>query len=37
VDKNDGQSFYTSINFKNRDASDMRDFRGFLEFWGFKL
>jgi hypothetical protein len=29
--------FYTSLKPWNRKASDMSDFAGFLEFWGWKL
>lgn len=37
LDKNDGQRFYTSLNFKDQEASDMRDFQNFLTFRGWKL
>ncbi len=37
LDKNDGQRFYTSLNFKDQEASDMRDFGSFLAFRGWKL
>lgn len=29
--------FYTSLKPWNREASDMSDFAGFLQFWGWKL
>lgn len=32
-----GNPFYTSLKPWNRRASDMRDFKRFLEFWGWKL
>jgi len=32
-----GNPFYTSLKPWNRDASDMWDFSGFLEFWGWRL
>jgi len=37
TDKNDGIPFYTSIKAWARDSSDMRDFNGFLTYWGWKL
>ncbi len=35
--KNDSIQFYTSLPPWNRDASDMRDFKTFLKFWGWNL
>lgn len=32
-----GNKFYTSLKPWNRDASEMWDFKRFLEFWGWKL
>ena len=32
-----GNPFYTSLKPWNRHASDMWDFAGFLEFWGWRL
>jgi hypothetical protein len=32
-----GNPFYTSLKPWNREASDMRDFPRFLEFWGWGL
>lgn len=32
-----GNSFYTSLKPWHRQASDMRDFGSFLDYWGFKL
>jgi len=32
-----GNPFYTSLKPWNRNASDMWDFAGFLEFWGWRL
>ena len=37
VDTNDGTQFYTSLKPWARDASDMRDFKTFLEYWGWNL
>lgn len=37
VDKNDGTQFYTSLKPWARDKSDMRDFKTFLKYWGWKL
>lgn len=31
----DGPIFYTSLKPWARNASDLRDFSGFLEYWGF--
>lgn len=36
-DKQDGPVFYTSIKPWARQASDMRDFSGFLQYWGWDL
>ena len=36
-DKEDGTQFYTSLNPWARDASDMRDFARFLEYWQWNL
>ena len=36
-DKNDGIVFYTSLKPWARQASDMRDFVGFLKYWGWKF
>ncbi|WP_372740186.1 hypothetical protein [Neptunomonas sp.] len=33
----DGPSFYTSLKPWARQASDMRDFPGFLNYWGWRL
>jgi len=35
--RDDGQPFYTSLKYWDRDASDMRAFGDFLAYWGFKL
>ncbi|MGM0418343.1 MAG: hypothetical protein ACQEQS_06450 [Thermodesulfobacteriota bacterium] len=35
--KNEGSVFYTSIKPWARDESDMRDFKTFLEYWGWDL
>ena len=35
--KDDGLLFYTSIKPWARDGSDMRDFAGFLKYWGWRL
>jgi hypothetical protein len=35
--RNDGTTFYTSIKPWARDESDMRDFKGFLKYWGWKF
>jgi len=32
-----GNPFYTSLKPWNRNESDMRDFAGYLKFWGWKL
>lgn len=32
-----GNPFYTSLKPWNRNESDMRDFAGYLRFWGWKL
>jgi len=37
TDKNDGITFYTSIKPWAREESDMRDFNGFLKYWGWAL
>ncbi len=36
-DKGDGPLFYTSIKPWAREESDLRDFAGFLRYWGWKL
>ena len=36
-DRSDGINFYTSLKPWARDASDMRDFASFLQYWGWKL
>jgi hypothetical protein len=36
-DKNEGPVFYTSIKPWAKDESDMRDFKTFLEYWGWDL
>lgn len=35
--RKDGPTFYTSLKFWQREASDMRDFPRFLRYWGWKL
>lgn len=37
TDKTDGINFYTSLKPWARDASDLRDFAGFLSYWGWSL
>jgi len=37
TDKNEGITFYTSIKPWAREESDMRDFNGFLKYWGWGL
>jgi hypothetical protein len=32
-----GNPFYTSLKFWNRNSSDMWNFPGFLQFWGWRL
>jgi hypothetical protein len=32
-----GQYFYTTLKFWARDDSDMQDFAGFLDYWGWRL
>jgi len=36
-DKDDGPLFYTSIKPWAREESDLRDFAGFLRYWGWNL
>lgn len=36
-DKNDGPVFYTSLKPWAREESDLRDFAGFLNYWGWRL
>lgn len=36
-DKDDGPMFYTSIKPWAREESDLRDFAGFLRYWGWNL
>ncbi len=36
-DIDDGPVFYTSLKPWAREASDLRDFSGFLHYWGFRL
>jgi len=35
--REDGQPFYTSLKYWDRNASDMRSFGDFLAYWDFKL
>jgi len=35
--RDDGQPFYTSLKYWDRNASDMRSFGDFLAYWDFKL
>lgn len=37
INKDDGPVFYTSLKPWARDASDMRDFASFLDYWGWGL
>lgn len=37
VDDKSGTVFYTSLKFWARQASDMKNFPGFLGYWGWKL
>lgn len=37
LDKGDGLVFYTSLKPWAREASDLRDFAGFLRYWGWSL
>lgn len=37
MDTSDGEIFYTSLKPWAREASDMRDFRRFLRYWGWNL
>jgi len=37
TDKSAGINFYTSLKPWARDASDMRDFAAFLDYWGWNL
>ncbi len=36
-DLSDGNVFYTSLKPWAREASDLRDFAGFLQYWGWRL
>lgn len=36
-DKYDGPVFYTSLKPWAREESDLRDFAGFMDYWGWKL
>lgn len=37
LDLDDPPVFYTSLKFWHREESDMRDFAGFLTYWGWNL
>lgn len=36
-DSTDGRTFYTSLKPWDREASDLRDFSAFLNYWGWRL